>query len=159
MNLAEQIQSLIDGAPDLESQLSVAAIAPTLQQVAQSLPRQAYYIRQSPQGEWAMTTLRHRQQPDLEIRVIYAFNQIQDIAKFGERQPGADVAMEIPVIYLLFEVLAMPQIDRVIFLTNSQDLNSGQEISRGYLEESIAKNLQGQTPPAQQRSSLPPDVC
>ena len=159
MNLAEQIQSLIDGAPDLESQLSVAAIAPTLQQVAQSLPRQAYYIRQSPQGEWAMTTLRHRQQPDLEIRVIYAFNNIQDIAKFGERQPDAAVAMEIPVIYLLFEVLAIPQIDRVIFLTNSQDLNSGQEISRSYLEASIAKNLPRQTPPAQQRSSLPPDVC
>lgn len=155
MNLDRQIQSLIDGAPDFESQMSVAAIAPTLQQVAQSLPRQAYYICQSPQGEWAITTLRHRQQPNLEIRVVYAFNSLQDVAKFGERQLGANVAVEIPVIYLLFEMLAMPTIDRVIFLTNSQNLDVGKEISRSYLEESIAKDLHQQSTP----TTLPPDVC
>ena len=155
MNLDQQVQSLIEGAPDFESQMSVAAIAPTLQQVAQSLPRQAYYIRQSPQGEWAVTILRHRQQPNLEIRVIYAFNNIQDISKFGDRQPGAEVAVEVPVIYLLFEVLAIPTIDRVIFLNNSQNLDLGQEISRSELEDSIAKDLHQRSTP----SSLPPDVC
>ncbi len=155
MNLDRQIQSLIDDAPDFESQMSVAAIAPTLQQVAQSLTRQAYYICQSPQGEWAITTLRHRQQPNLEIRVVYAFNNLQDVAKFGERQLGANVAVEIPVIYLLFEMLAMPTIDRVIFLTNSQNLDVGKEISRSYLEESIAKDLHQQSTP----TTLPPDVC
>jgi hypothetical protein len=155
MNLERQIQSLIDGAPDLESQMSVAVIAPMLQEVAQSLPRQAYYICQSPQGEWAMTTLRHRQQPNLEIRVVYAFNSLQDIAKFGEHQLGANMAVEIPVIYLLFEMLAIPTIDRLIFLNNSQNLDVGQEISRRELEESIARGLQQQSTPP----TLPPDVC
>ena len=150
MNLVEQIQSLIAGAPDLESQMSVAAIAPTLQRLAQTLPRQAYYICQSPQNEWVTTILQHRQQVELEIRVIYAFSSIKDIdrdARLG------NVAIEIPIIHLLFEILALPEIDRVIFLNNSQNLNSGQEISRQDLESTIIKDLQQQSP------ILPPDVC
>jgi hypothetical protein len=159
MNLAKQVQSLIDGAPDLESQMSVAAIAPVLQQAAQKLPSLAYYVRQSPQGEWMLVTLQHRQQPKLEIRVVYAFSRVEDIAKFDDGKPSNDIAVEIPAIHLLFEMLAMPEIDRVIFLNNSSNLNSGQEITRKSLEESIAKTFQRQTPPAQPGSSLPPDVC
>jgi hypothetical protein len=159
MNLAEQVQALIDGAPDFESQMSVAAIAPILQQAAQKLPSLAYYVRQSPQGEWMMVTLQHRQQPKLEIRVVYAFNRVEDIAKFGDGKPSADLAVEMPVIQLLFELLAMPEIDRIIFLNNSDNLNSGQEITRKSLEESIAKAFQEQILPAQHGSILPPDVC
>jgi hypothetical protein len=159
MNLAEQVQALIDGAPDLESQLSVAAIAPILQQAAQKLPSLAYYVRQSPQGEWMLVTLQHRQQPKLAIRVVYAFNRVQDIAKFGDGKPSNDIAVEIPAIHLLFEMLAMPEIDRIVFLNNSHNLNSGQEITRKSLEESIAETLQRQTLPAQHGSSLPPDIC
>ncbi len=151
MNLAEQIQSLISGAPDLESQISVAAIAPILQQAAQKLPNLAYYVRQSPQGEWTIYTLQHRTQPKLEIRVVYAFSRAQDIAKFDDGKPAADLAVEIPVIQLLFELLAMPEIDRIICLNNSDNLNSGQEITRKSLAESIAKALR--------QFSLPPDVC
>jgi hypothetical protein len=159
MNLAEQVQALIDGAPDLESQMSVAAIAPVLQQAAQKLPSLAYYVRQSPQGEWMMVTLQHRQQPKVEIRVVYAFTRVEDIAKFGDGKPSVDLAVEIPVIQLLFEMLAMPEIDRIVFLNNSHNLNLGQEITRKSLEESIAKTIQRQTLPAQHGSSLPPDVC
>jgi hypothetical protein len=159
MNLAEQVQSLIDSAPDLESQMSVAAIAPVLQQAAQKLPSLAYYVRQSQRGEWMLVTLQNRQQPKLEIRVVYAFTRVEDIAKFGDGKPSNDIAVEIPAIHLLFEMLAMPTIDRVIFLNNSSNLNSGQEITRKSLEESISKTFQRQTPPAQHGSSLPPDVC
>jgi hypothetical protein len=159
MNLAEQVQSLISGAPDLESQMSVAAIAPVLQQAAKKLPSLAYYVRQSPQGEWMLVTLQNRQQPKLEIRVVYAFTRVADIAKFGDGKPSNDIAVEIPAIHLLFEMLSMPEIDRVIFLHNSHNLNSGQEVTRKSLEESIVKTLQGQPLPAQHGSILPPDVC
>jgi hypothetical protein len=159
MNLAEQVQSLIDGAPDLESQMSVAAIAPILQQAAQKLPSLAYYVRQSSQGEWMLVTLQHRQQPKLEIRVVYAFSRVQDIAKFDEGKSSADLTVEMPAIHLLFEMLAMPEIDRIVFLNNSHNLNSGQEITRKSLEESIAETFQQQTLPAQHGSSLPPDIC
>jgi hypothetical protein len=159
MNLAEQVQALIDGAPDLESQMSVAAIAPSLQQAAQKLPSLTYYVRQSQRGEWMLVTLQNCQQPKLEIRVVYAFSRVEDIAKFGDGLPSNDVAVEIPAIHLLFEMLSMPAIDRIIFLNNSDNLNSGQEITRKSLEESIAKTLKIQTLPAQHGSSLPPDVC
>lgn len=158
MNLIEQIQALIAGAPDIESQMSVAAIAPTLQRIAETLPLSAYYIRQSSQGEWVVNVLSHRQSK-LEVKVIYAFNTIEDISKIDESPKSEDLGIKMPIIHLLFEILSMYEIDRVIFLNNSQNLNLGQEISRQDLEASIIKDLQQQTPSAQLPSSLPPDVC
>ena len=153
MSLTEQIQSLIAGAPDFESQMSVAAIAPTLQRIAQTLPRQTYYICQSAEGDWVTTVLRHRQQLELEIKVIYAFNCVEDIDKLDLGAGLGHVAIEIPIIHLLFEIIALPEVDRLIFLNNSQNLNVGQEVCRQDLETSMIKDLQQQSP------SLPPDVC
>jgi hypothetical protein len=158
MNLDEQVTALIDGAPDLESRMSVAAIAPILQQIAATLPHVRYYICQSPTGDWAVTTLRHRQQPDLEIKVIYAFSQIESIKKFYDRHPEAELAAEVPVIHLLFEILALPAIDRVIFFNNATNFDRGQELSRAYLEELIVNHLKQLQAPATQ-SNIPPDVC
>jgi hypothetical protein len=167
MNLDEQIQALIDGAPDVESRMSVMAIAPILQQVAATLPHLEYYICQSPQGEWAITTLRHRQQPNLEIKVIYAFTKIQDISVLDREALSLGIAVKMPIVQLLFDLVAFPEIDRIVFFNDSQHLVStaalkedlGQEISRQDLENSIVMELQQQATPAQQTSSLPPDVC
>jgi hypothetical protein len=154
MNLAEQVQKLIDGAPDAESRKSVLEIAPILEQVAATLPQTTYYICQSQQGESVITTLRHNRQPDLEIKVIYAFTRTEDISKFDGGSLATASAVEVPVIQLLFYLLAFPEIDRVVFLNNSQNLDIGKEISRQSLEDSIEQKLQ-QAP----KSQLPPDVC
>jgi hypothetical protein len=154
MNLDQQVQKLIDGAPDVESRMSVMAIAPILQQVATTLPQATYYICQSQQGESVITTLKHHRQPDLEIKVIYAFIQAEDISKFDRGSLAAQSIVEVPVIQLLFYLLAFPEVDRVVFLNNSQNLDIGKEISRQSLEDSISKKLE-QAP----KSQLPPDVC
>ncbi len=154
MNLDQQIQTLIDGAPDVESRMSVMAIAPILQQVAATLPQTTYYICQSPQGESVITTLKHHRQPNLEIKVIYAFIRVEDISVFDRGSLATQLAVEVPVIQLLFYLLAFPEIDRLVFLNNSQNLDIGKEISRQSLEDSIAKKVQ-QAP----KSQLPPDVC
>ena len=154
MNLDEQVQKLIDGAPDVESRKNVKAIAPILQQAAATLPQTTYYICQSQQGESAITTLRHHRQPELEIDVIYAFIRAEDISKFDGGSLATESTVEVPVIQLLFYLLAFPEIDRIVFLNNSQNLDIGKEISRQSLEDSIDKKLE-QSPPAQ----LPPDVC
>jgi hypothetical protein len=154
MNLDRQIQNLIDGAPDRETRASVVAIAPTLQQVATTLPQSEYYISQSPQGEWAVTTLKHRQQ-NVEIRVIYAFNSIRDLQKFETGILNLGAAVKMPIVQLLFDLLAYPEIDRIIFLTNSNDLDRGREISRQELESAIVQGIQQ----PQNSSQLPPDVC
>ena len=175
MNLDKQIQALIDGAPDVESRMSVMAIAPILQQVAATLPHLEYYICQSPQGEWAITTLRHRQQLNLEIKVIYAFTKIQDISVVDREALNLGIAVKMPIVQLLFDLLACPEIDRIVFFNDSQHLvgtaallaqplpqqkeHLGQEISRQDLENSIVMELQQRATPAQQTSSLPPDVC
>jgi hypothetical protein len=154
MNLDEQAQKLIDDAPDLESRMSVMAIAPILQQVAATLPRTTYYICQSSQGESVITTLKHHRQPNLEIKVIYAFIRTEDIDIFDNGLLATQLAVEVPVIQLLFYLLAFPEIDRLVFLNNSQNLDLGKEISRQSLEDSIAQKLQ-QAP----KTQLPPDVC
>lgn len=154
MNLAEQVTKLIDGAPDPESRKSVLEIAPILQQVAATLPQTTYYICQSQEGESVITVLKHNRQPELEISVIYAFMNTEDISKFDSGSLTNQSAVEVPVIQLLFYLLAFPEIDRVVFLNNSQNLDIGKEISRQSLEDSIEQKLQ-QAP----KSQLPPDVC
>jgi hypothetical protein len=154
MNIDQQIQSLIDGAPDRESRSSVMAIAPTLQQFAATLPQSEYYIFQSPQGEWAVTTLQHRQQ-NMEISVIYAFNNVRDLQKFEKSGLNLGAAAKMPIVQLLFDLLAYPDLDRIVFLTDSKNLDRGREISRQELEAAIVKEIYNSA----NRSQLPPDVC
>jgi hypothetical protein len=155
MNLDRQIQVLIDDAPDLESQMSVAAIAPVLQELAATLPLTEYYICQSPAGEWEISTLRHRQQPNLEIQAIYAFAKIEDIAKVNRGELKSASAAKTPIVQLLFQMLAIPTLDRLIFFNNSQNLDRGQEIHRSQLMKLIADRFES----IDTGSSLPPDVC
>ena len=133
---------------------SMLEIAPILQQVAATLPQTTYYICQSQEGESVITVLKHNRQPELEISVIYAFMNTEDISKFDSGSLTNQSAVEVPVIQLLFYLLAFPEIDRVVFLNNSQNLDIGKEISRQSLEDSIEQKLQ-QAP----KSQLPPDVC
>jgi hypothetical protein len=154
MNLDRQVQTLIDGAPDVESRMSAIAITPILKQLAETLPQTTYYICQNPQGEWVVTTLQNHHKPNLETNVIYAFTRVEDVRAFDNGSLANSLAIEVPVIQLLFYLLAFPEIDRVVFLNNSQNLNIGQEIVRQDLEDSIAKQLQSSPP-----SQLPPDVC
>jgi hypothetical protein len=154
MTLDRQVAALIDGAPDVASRTSVTAIAPILRQLAETLPQTTYYICQSPQGEWVVTTLSNRQQPNLEINVIYAFLRVEDVREFNGGALANSLAIEVPIIQLLFYLLAFPEIDRLILLNDSQNLDRGREISRIELEESIAKQVQ-----LEAGSGLPPDVC
>jgi hypothetical protein len=158
VNLEEQVASLIDGAPDIATRMSVSAIAPVLQQVAANLPHTSYYVCQNEDGDWAVTSLRHRQQLELEIKVIYAFSHVEGMKKFYDRQPEAELAAEIPIIYLLFEILTLPTLDRVIFFNNPTNFDRGQELSRAYLEELIVEQLEQLQAP-DSSSNLPPDVC
>ncbi len=135
--------------------MSVAAIAPVLQQVAMTLPLTEYHLCQSLAGEWEISTLRHLQQADLEIQVIYAFAKIEDIATVNREKFRPELVVKVPIVQLLFQMLATPELDRLIFFNNSQLLDRGQEIYRSQLLELIAENFRS----IESQSSLPPDVC
>jgi hypothetical protein len=154
MTLDLQVSALIDGAPDAASRKSVKTIAPVLIQLAKSLPQATYYICQSPEGEWVVTTLQNQQQPKLEISVIYAFTRVEDVSQFQGGALANSLAIEVPIIQLLFYLFAFPEIDRIIFLDDSQNLDRGREISSQQLEDAIVKQLD-----AKPGSALPPDVC
>ena len=93
------------------------------------------------------------------IQVIYAFIRIEDISVVDRAASSLGVAVKMPIVQVLFDLLAFAEIDRVIFLNDSQHLDRGQEISRQDLERSIVQEIQQRANPSQQTSSLPPDVC
>lgn len=67
MNIDQQIQELIDDAPqDGNTPALVATIAPVLKFLASQLRHNQYYIVQTLDQDWAITALENRSQPGLE---------------------------------------------------------------------------------------------
>jgi hypothetical protein len=148
MNLDTQLQLLIDGAPDAESRMSVIAIGSILKQIAETFGHEDYFICQSAAGDWSITTMRHKDRSD-EIQVLYAYSKPELVPIEGD-----DIAFRMPIIRLLFEVLAIPAIDRVFFVHNSDESKGLRTIGREDLERSISEHLQ-----KIQKTDLPPDLC
>jgi hypothetical protein len=164
MNLDQQIQSLIDEAtPDGTTPQVVAAIAPALKLLAQELQHLEYYILQTVDGSWAVTTLSNRSQPNLEKRVIYAFPTANDAAKAASSFNSRIVTVSIPVAYILFQMLALESIDSIIFFEISGRLEAGTEVLRSQVQNLIGSYLQQyQSAPKSTKSkftNLPPDIA
>lgn len=162
MNLDEQIQSLIDDAPqDGVTPRLVAAIAPGLKLLAVKLRHSQYYILQNLDHDWVLTTLSNRANPDVEKRVIYAFPTLQDVT--AASVTGIDpqmIAVPIPVIHILFELVALETVDSTVFFETPGDLTTGIEIRREDIQNLIQVQLQqnlsgGSASPSQ----LPPDIA
>jgi hypothetical protein len=66
MDLEQQIQVLIDNAPqDGTTPKAIEAIAPVLTLLANQLRHADYYILQTLDQDWVLTTLSNRAQPEL----------------------------------------------------------------------------------------------
>jgi hypothetical protein len=149
MNLDAQIQSLVDNAPDAESRVSALAVSAIIKRVAETFPGTEYYIAQSPEGDWLVTTLQHRQNPQEQIQVIYAYANEELVPKTADT-----IGFKLPIIHLLFEVMAVSQIDRVLFVERSELEETPRSVGREDLERLVAETIQQLPSP-----SLPPDVC
>ncbi len=155
MNLDSQIQSLIDDAPnDGVTPNLIKVIAPGLKQLAASLRHEQYYILQSLDSDWLVTTIRNRQK--IEKRVIYAFPSLQDSFATSSAQPKAQlVALPMPVTHILFQLVALQSVDSIIFLENSGEASTGYEINR----RAIQKLIQAQIKPKSPFNQIPPDFA
>lgn len=153
MNLDRQIQSLIDDAPDdgITPRI-VNAIAPGLKQLATKLRHEQYYIVQSLDGEWVVTTISDRQKPKIQRRVIYAFPTLQDIPKTTDSQL---IAVPIAVTHILFQLLALETVDSIIFLEIPGDANTGYEIKRADMQKLVQVQLKPKSP----FNQIPPDIA
>lgn len=141
--LQQQIQTLIDEAPDdgVTGQ-AVEAIAPILITVAQRLKLKTYYVLQTLNQNWVMTTLNNRQQPGVRKNVVYAFPTLQDTSAGSQsvRDPQL-MAIPTPVTHILFQILAIKSLDSIIFFNTPGDLNQGTEVSRQEFQALVQAHL------------------
>lgn len=155
-NIEAQIQSLIDNAPDdgVTPKL-VTTIAPILRAITKKLRHSQYYIVQNLQERWVLTTLSNKANPDLEKRVVYAFPRLQDasLSSSARIDPQA-VAKPIPVVDILFQLLALEPVDSIVFFETPGTTDKTTEVLRTDLQTMIAQKLQQNTP-----KRIPPDIA
>ncbi|TRV66332.1 MAG: hypothetical protein EWV53_00965, partial [Microcystis panniformis Mp_MB_F_20051200_S9] len=95
------------------------AVNPVLAAFARQLKHLQYYVVQNSQGDWLLTTLAHRQQPQQEKRVIYAF-ATEKMAISAQNTANSPLStLLIPVTHLLFQLFAVEKVDSIIFLENA----------------------------------------
>ncbi|MEM7590538.1 MAG: hypothetical protein AAF383_03275 [Cyanobacteria bacterium P01_A01_bin.83] len=143
MNLEQQLSVIIDNAENhgVPALVIEKAIAPVLKSFAQQLKHLEYYVLQNLEEDWILTTITNPQL-NQDKKVIYAFVSVQDAASFqGTNNPDL-IAMPIGVIQLLFRLFSLQQVDSIIFLEDSQNLNRGVEIQRTQLTQLIKQELE-----------------
>ena len=157
MDLQTQIQFLIKNAPQdgITPQL-VAAIAPALIQIAQKLRLTQYYILQNPFGDWVLTTLSNKSNPQLQKQVIYAYPTLQDVSTTsGVGFDPQMIAAPIGVIEILFQIVALQPVDSIIFFDTPGTTANAVEIPRLQVNSIIESSLQQNS----RRSDVPPDIA
>ena len=157
MDLQAQIQFLIKNAPQdgITPQL-VAAIAPALIQIAQKLRLPQYYILQNPFGDWVLTTLSNKSNPQLQKQVIYAYPTLQDVSTTsGVGFDPQMIAAPIGVIEILFQIVALQPVDSIIFFDTPGTTANAVEIPRLQVNSIIESSLQQNS----RRSDVPPDIA
>jgi hypothetical protein len=153
MELEQQLATLINEAADYNVSPVVIeqAIAPVIKLFAGQLQYLEYYVLQNIELDWVLTTISNPQIQQ-EKQVIYAFVSVQDAAIFQRKINPDLIAMPIPIAQLLFRLFSLEQVDSIIFLENSQNLNQGVEVKRSNLVHLIKQQLQ-------QLNSPPPDIA
>lgn len=141
--LDQQLQVLIHDAPqDGQTPQIVRAIAPALKILASQLQHREYYILQTADGRWLVTTLSHRTQPNTQKQVIYAFADPDDANSGSWTNPGTQaIARGIPVTHILFQTIAIDTLDSLVFFEHSGDLSNGIEVSREKIQSCIQAEL------------------
>jgi len=154
MNLDKQIQLLIDDAPkDSVTPNLIKAIAPGLKQLATNLRHEQYYIIQTLDSDWLVTTITNRE--NIEKRVVYAFPTLQDSAASSAEFLAQLIALPIPVTHILFQLVALESVDSIIFLENPGEATTGYEVKRQDIQELIKVQIKPKSP----FNQIPPDIA
>jgi hypothetical protein len=162
-HLDQQIQALIQNAPqDGTTPDVVKAIAPGLKMIAQQLQHLYYYILQTSDECWVLTTLSNLKQPRLEKRVIYAYPSAEDatLANSANNSAATETA-KLSVISILFQIVAIPKLDSIIFFETPGQFDSGTEVKKEEIQNLIRSYLQQyqQQQPRSRSRSIPPNLA
>lgn len=155
MDLDEQLQVLVDNAPqDGTTPDAIKAIAPALKLVASQLKHLQYYVLQTLEQNWVMTTLNHRTQSGVSKNVIYGFPTVKDAASAPYAKDPQVIAIPVLVTHILFQMVAMQTVDSIVFFEIPGNPNAGTEVTRQELQQLIQLHLQ----PAK-GATLPSDIA
>lgn len=154
-----QLQELIENAPPdgVTPNVMKEAIAPILRVFAERLQHLEYYILQTLDQGWVLTTLSNRARPEQEKKVIYAFPTQKDAMSFQGTENPEVTAIAIPVTHILFQMFALHQVDSTVFMETPGDLTTGREVQRNDLQQLVQKQLQalGFVP----KGNIPPNIA
>ena len=140
-SLEHQIQRLVDEAPqDGKTPQAMAAIAPIFLQIAQQLSQVEYFILQSLNQNWQITTLQNRHQPDITKTVIYGYATLGDATQAG--QDPQLIARGFPIIDLLFQFVSLPNVDSLMLMERNAGQLEQREINQIDLKQIIQKQLE-----------------
>lgn len=140
MDLASQVNELIANAPqDTATIAAVEAIAPLLLQEAQRYQQTMYYVLQTEDGQWQVITLEERHPPYRQKVVIHAYGSAAMAAAASNADSRLRV-VEMPIISLLFQLLAAEPVDSLIVL-EPPDGEQGWEVSRESLLAQVRSML------------------
>ena len=156
MDFDAQVASLQQSAPnDGVTANAITTIAPTLRAIAGQLKHEEYYVLQTLEQGWMMTTLSNRTQPNTQKNIVYAYPTLQDAATGQSAKDPQVMALPVPVVHILFQLLAMQPIDSLIFFETPGQIGQGVEIRRQDMQALIQAQLQQ----SQQSSPIPPDMA
>jgi hypothetical protein len=156
MDIDQQLQVLAEEAPEYGiSPDQIQIIAPILKALASRLQHSQYYILQNLEQEWVMTTLKHRTQAKPSKNVVYAYPSLEAVKANVATADLQIVALPLPVIRILFQLLAMEPIDSIIFYEAQNIQQASTEISRQMLRSVMEQHLRQR----QNLSPLPPDIA
>jgi len=152
-----QVQTLRDNAPKHGvAATDIDVIAPTLTAIAAQLKHPQYYILQTLEQGWLMTALSNRNQPDSKKNVIYAFPTLTDAAaSAGSTKDPKLMAIPVPVVHILFQMLALTPVDSLIFFESSGSTAQGVEVR----QQDVRNLIQIQAQKAKQAAAIPPDMA
>lgn len=157
MDFDAQLADLLQGAPqDGVTPNAITTLGPTLKAIAGQLKHPQYYILQTLEQGWMMTTLSNRDQPNTQKNVVYGYPSLQDAANSQASIKDPQVmALPVPVIHILFQLLAMKPIDSLIFFEAPGQTGQGIEIRR----QDMQALIQAQLSQVQSAQSIPPDMA
>jgi non-ribosomal peptide synthetase component E (peptide arylation enzyme) len=144
MDLEQQLQILVNNAPQdgVTPRVIEQGVTPVLKVFAQQLQHLEYYVIQTLDQGWVLTTLSNRATPNLAKKVIYAFSTLKDAHNFqGKSNPNV-IAVLIPVTHILFQLFAMKQVDSIVFMEVPGDLATGKEVLCSDLQKLVNHQLQ-----------------
>lgn len=142
--LQQQIQKLIQDAPnDGVTGPTVEAISPVLLAIAQQLKHRQYYILQTLSQSWVMTTISNRREPQTRKNVLYAFPTLKDAASDPVTSKDPQImGIPTPVSNILFQMLALKNLDSIIFFDTPGNRKQGTEIKKLEFQAMVQAQLQ-----------------